>query len=170
MSAVGQAMTAVFLVARLAWWPLSTLLHALVALAAPFYHVAVFVALPLLHAASTAIHIASLPFTVQWLERIETLYVYLGTAALIGCITGGVVYTLFGFLSSALHMDAPAVPAAPARRRTATASRAAKAGPKQAPPDRGPAVPPEIVKKVPEFRLRRGLLSSAVIEEEDSDL
>lgn len=67
-------------------------------------------------------------------------------------------------------MDAAVVQAPPKKQRTTAEYRASKLAHKPAlllP--HGPVIRPDIVKKVPEFRLQKGLLSSAVIEEEDSD-
>ncbi|KAF2854360.1 hypothetical protein T440DRAFT_273728 [Plenodomus tracheiphilus IPT5] len=170
MASLQQALTVLFVVLHIIWWPISKLLASLVFVLSPFYRVALFLLLPFIHAGQVVINILSFPFSAKWLERIETLYIYLGTAALIGCITGGILYTIIRVLSSTLNIDAKAPPKPRQKSRTVAQYRATKAVEKKDFPDLGPSIPPVILKKVPEFRRRKGLLSSAVIEEEDSDL
>ncbi|KAH9872778.1 hypothetical protein J1614_005172 [Plenodomus biglobosus] len=169
MAYLDQALTIIFLVYHILWWPVSRLIASLIFLLAPFYRVTVFLLLPFNHAGHVLINVLSFPFTVKWLERIETLYVYLGTAALIGSITGGILYTIMRVLSSILNIDASAMPKPRQKSRTVAEYRATKAVNKEDVFDQTPAIPPVIIKKVPEFRRRKGLLSSAIIEEEDSD-
>lgn len=170
MAYLDQALTIIFLVGHILWSPVSTLIASLTFLLAPFYRVTVFLLLPFTHAAHVLTNVLSFPFTVKWLERIETLYVYLGTAALIGCITGGILYTIMRVLSSTLNINpSSAMPKPRQKSRTVAEYRATKAVNKEGVFDQKPSIPPVIMKKVPEFRRRKGLLSSAIIEEEDSD-
>ncbi|KAH9860106.1 hypothetical protein IAQ61_011890 [Plenodomus lingam] len=164
-----QALTIFFLALHLIWWPISRLFASLAFLLAPFYRVAFFLLLPFIHAAHVLVNILSIPFSLAWLQRIETLYIYLGTAALIGCITGVLLYIIVQLLSSALNLHPSVVPKPRQRTRTVAEYRAAKATKKEESFHRAPTIPPGIMKKVPEFRRRKGLLSSAIIEEEDSD-
>jgi len=96
------------------------------------------------------------------------LYVFLGTAGLVGCITGATLFVIFRFLSSSLHLDAPIVPKEPAKGRTAAEYRAARRVKREQMIDDSPNTTPVVLKRVPGPR-RRGLLSQAIIEEEDSD-
>ncbi|KAI4678911.1 uncharacterized protein J4E88_006199 [Alternaria novae-zelandiae] len=154
--------------AHVIWFPINKLINLVVILLLPFYNVITFVLLPFIHLGQSIIRVLSIPFSVKWLERIETLYVYFGTASLIGCITGTIIFVIFRFLSSTLKIDAPIVPKEPEQGRTAAEYRAARRVKKEEPIDHSPSVTPVVLKKVAGPR-RRGLLSQAIIEEEDSD-
>ncbi|KAF2744439.1 hypothetical protein M011DRAFT_384810, partial [Sporormia fimetaria CBS 119925] len=67
-----------------------------------------FVLLPITYALQGIYIIASIPFRLQLLERLETLYIYLGIAALIGCGTGALLFLVFNSLSSALMIGSVA--------------------------------------------------------------
>jgi hypothetical protein len=95
------------------------------------------------------------------------VYVYLGTAGLIGCLTGAVLFLIFRLLSSTLNMDSTIVPQSEDKGRTAAAYRAARRE-KMEMTKQSPSASPIVLKKVAGPR-RRGLLSQAIIEEEDSD-
>ncbi|EDU40041.1 hypothetical protein PtrSN002B_002399 [Pyrenophora tritici-repentis] len=153
---------------RLTWWPISKFINACIILLLPFYNLTTFILLPFIHLAHAIIAILSTPFRVKWLEQIETLYVFLGTAGLVGCLTGATVFVIFRFLSSTLHLDAPIVPEEPDMGRTAAEYRAARRVRKEQMIDDSPSTTPIVLKRVPGPR-RRGLLSQAIIEEEDSD-
>ncbi|RMZ69728.1 hypothetical protein GMOD_00010303 [Pyrenophora seminiperda CCB06] len=154
--------------ARLMWWPISKLINACIILLLPFYNLIAFILLPFIHLTHAIITILSIPFRVKWLEQIETLYVFLGTAGLVGCLTGAILFVIFKFLSSSLHLDAPIVPEEPTKGRTAAEYRAARRVKKEQMIDHSPTTTPVVLKRVPGPR-RRGLLSQAIIEEEDSD-
>ena len=98
----------------------------------------------------------------------QTLYVFLGTAGLIGCLAGAILFVVFRFLSSSLHLNAPILPEEPAKGRTAAEYRAARRVKKEEMMDYSPSTTPVVLKRVSGPR-RRGLLSQAIIEEEDSD-
>lgn len=66
-----QALTIFFLALHLIWWPISRLFASLAFLLAPFYRVAFFLLLPLIHAAHVLVNILSIPFSLAWLQRIE---------------------------------------------------------------------------------------------------
>ncbi|KAH6622211.1 hypothetical protein C7974DRAFT_414869 [Boeremia exigua] len=147
---------------------LSPILRLVLFLLSPIAIVGGFVLLPFVHLAKGLFHVVTLPLQVEWLERIETLYIYLGTAGLIGCMTGAVLYFIFKFLSSTLSIDAASKP--PARRarttaefRTAQREKREKLSPVLQSPNR------VAVDRTPSSR-RRGLLSQTIVEEEDSDL
>lgn len=101
-------------------------------------------------------------------NQVQTLYVYLGTAGLIGCITGAILFLTFKLLSSSLDLDAAIVPQKRSHGRTTAQYRTARRVKKEASLDSSPASTPIVLKKVSGQR-RRGLLSQAIIEEEDSD-
>lgn len=98
----------------------------------------------------------------------QTLYVFLGTAGLIGCLTGAVLFVIFKFLSSTLNIDKPMVPRPRKEGRTTSEYRAERRIKKEDTIDYSPTPTPLILKKVTGPR-RRGLLSQAIMEEEDSD-
>jgi hypothetical protein len=102
------------------------------------------------------------------LKGVQTLYVFLGTAGLIGCLTGAIVFAIFKFLSSSLNIDGTIVPQPRENGRTTTEYRAAKRVKREEMVDHSPSATPVVLKKVAGPR-RRGLLAQAIIEEEDSD-
>ncbi|KAF2630366.1 hypothetical protein BU25DRAFT_256988 [Macroventuria anomochaeta] len=164
-------------VVQLVWWPLrkltnairfivSPVLHAVVFILSPIWIVGSFMLLPFIHLAKGLFHIITLPLQVKWLERIETLYIYLGTAGLIGCMTGAVLYFIFKFLSSSLSIDATSR-VKPRKGRTTAEFRSARRE-KQ---DRilASMPPTQVVLDKASRRRRHGLLSQTIVEEEDSD-
>jgi hypothetical protein len=102
------------------------------------------------------------------LTQLQTLYIYLGTAALIGCLTGVVIFIIFKLISSTLNIDSAIIPQPQDRARTTAEFRAARLEKKQDARDLSPASTPIVVKRVPGSR-KKGLLSQAIMEEEDSD-
>lgn len=104
------------------------------------------------------------------LTILQTLYVYLGTAALVGCMTGAIIFVLFKFMSSSLNIDSAIVPQPRERSRTAVEYRAARREKKEEEESLDYSTPstPVVLKKIPGSR-SKGLLSQAIIEEEDSD-
>jgi hypothetical protein len=95
-------------------------------------------------------------------DSIQTLYIYLGTAGLIGCLMGGILFILFKSVSSSLHLDKPVVRN---QGRTAAEYRSARRK-KEESLHHLPVETPAVLKKA---EGRKGLLSQAIIEEEDSD-
>ncbi|KAH7386687.1 hypothetical protein DE146DRAFT_178806 [Phaeosphaeria sp. MPI-PUGE-AT-0046c] len=150
------------------WWPFDQLLKTLVFLLAPIWTLVSFTLLPFIHLVQTIITIITFPLKGAWLDRIETLYVYLGTAALIGCFTGVVVFIVFKFISSSLDIDSSLVPQPQKRARTTAEFQAARRENKERSFDSSLASTPVVLKKVPGAR-HRGLMAQAIIEEEDSD-
>lgn len=69
--ALDRALTVLFLILHILWWPLSKILAILLFILAPFYRVGVFLLLPFIHAGRTILNVLSFPFSVRWLERIE---------------------------------------------------------------------------------------------------
>ncbi|KAF3035643.1 hypothetical protein E8E11_004500 [Didymella keratinophila] len=165
-------------VVNLVWWPISKLINTtrivlspilqlVVFLLSPIWIVGSFLVLPFIHLVRGLYHVVTLPLQVKWLERIETLYIYLGTAGLVGCMTGAVLYFIFKVLSSSLSIDNNTSKEKHRIGRTTAEFRAARRE-KQ---DRmlGPSLSiPVVVDKVA-GRRGRGLLSQTIVEEEDSD-
>lgn len=73
------------LLARLASWPLTTSINALVVLLRPLYALTIFALLPFVHLAHAAIAIIALPFNVKWLEQIEVINSRLSTTCAAAC-------------------------------------------------------------------------------------
>ncbi|KAF1850843.1 uncharacterized protein K460DRAFT_273551 [Cucurbitaria berberidis CBS 394.84] len=165
---MADALTTVFIILHIIWWPLSKIIKAIVILLTPFWIVATFLLLPFIHIGHAIINVLSFPFRLQWMERLETIYIYLGTAGLIGCITGAILFTIFKILSSSLNIDATSVPETRDSGPTAAEYRAARRKKKDESMDYSPIATPVVLSKVATPR-RRGLLSQAIIEEEDSD-
>jgi hypothetical protein len=176
---------------RIIWWPITKLINLTIILLIPFYNILAFIVLPLIHLEGAILRVLSLPFTMKWLERIEvnhkpillradvpqgskeakcvqTLYVFLGTAGLIGCLTGAIIFAIFKFLSSSLNIDRTIVPEPRETGRTTARYRAQRRVKREEMIDHSPRTTPVVLKKVAGPR-RRGLLSQAIIEEEDSD-
>ena len=182
-------------VVNLVWWPmgklintiqsiLSPILRLVVFLLSPIWIVSSFLVLPFVHLVKGLYHVITLPLTVKWLERIEvcscfnreamqilnhlqTLYIYLGAAGLVGCMTGAILYFIFKFLSSSLSIDANSKEK-PRKSRTTAEFRVARRE-KQDQMLAASLPIPVVVDKVP-GRRGRGLLSQTIVEEEDSDL
>ncbi|KAJ4335904.1 hypothetical protein N0V87_005760 [Didymella glomerata] len=164
-------------VVNLVWWPISKLiatvrivlspiLRLVVFLLSPIWIVGSFLVLPFVHLARGLYHTLTLPLQVKWLERIETLYIYLGTAGLIGCMTGAILYFIFRFLSSSLSIDAGSKEK-PRKGRTTAEFRAARREKQDQVLTRSLPIP-VVVDKV-SGRRGRGLLSQTIVEEDDSD-
>lgn len=87
-------------------------------------------------------------------------------------MTGAVVFILFKFVSSSLNLDSASVSQPRDRSRTTadfrTEQRVKRKRVKEESLEVSPAHTPVILKRVPGAR-RQGLLSQAIIEEEDSD-
>ncbi|KAF2798400.1 hypothetical protein K505DRAFT_321934, partial [Melanomma pulvis-pyrius CBS 109.77] len=151
-----------------ACWPLLKLCQALLFLLAPVWTVAQFVLLPITSLAHALLTVALFPFRLHLLDRLETIYIYLGIAALIGCIAGAILHFSFSFLSSTLSIDAASESRAHARARTAAAYRAARSTRKAG--TLAYTANPAMLNTAPGSRRQRGVLSQTIIEEEeDSD-
>ncbi|CAI6333511.1 unnamed protein product [Periconia digitata] len=90
------------------WWPTDRIIRAIKYTLSPFWTLITFVFLPVTYLVQTVLSIVLFPFRVDVLERVETIYIWLGVAALVGCITGGVLYLIYRGLTSALNIDASA--------------------------------------------------------------
>jgi hypothetical protein len=83
-------------------------------------------------------------------------------------VTGAVLFIIFKFVSSSLNIDSAIVPQPQHQGRTTAEYRAAWRGKKEGSTDHSPASTPIALKKVAGSR-KRGLLSQAITEAEDSD-
>lgn len=184
-------------VAQLAWWPiskcifavqvvLSLLLHVVIRLLSPFWIVGSFLLLPFVHLARGLFHVVTFPLQVKWLERIEvcasvdrqrlenntkgiqTLYIYLGTAGIIGCLTGAVLYFIFNLLSPSIS-NQPTPKPKPRETRTTADFRNQQRGKRE---ERlsGHSGSSRVIVARPPASKRSGLLSQSIVEEEDSDI
>ncbi|KAF2031427.1 hypothetical protein EK21DRAFT_63206 [Setomelanomma holmii] len=158
----------IFATLHIIWWPVSQIIRAVVFLVSPIWLLLSFILLPFIHLGHTIINVVTFPFSITWLDRIETVYVFLGTAGLIGCMTGALVFIIFKFVSSTLNIDSTIVPQPQRQGRTTADYRAAWREKKEEQMDHSPLSSPIVLRKVTGSR-RRGLLSQAIIEEEDSD-
>ncbi|KAF2733536.1 hypothetical protein EJ04DRAFT_438922 [Polyplosphaeria fusca] len=148
-------------------WPFLKLARGLAVLLSPFWALARFLLLPVTYLATALFTLLSLPFSLNLLDRVETIYAFLGIAGLIGCITGALLYFFFDFLSSTLGINDPPDTDAHANGRTVSAHRAARRKRKAEAVNfrANPAMP-----SAASPQRRRGLLAQTIIEEEDSDL
>ncbi|KAK3202412.1 hypothetical protein GRF29_161g1120846 [Pseudopithomyces chartarum] len=144
------------------WWPTSKLLSVFALVLSPFWAVLQFVLLPVIYLAHAVYAVLSLPFKLNILERIETIYVWVGIAALIGCIAGGVLFVIFSFITSAFRIDRAADPQRKSQGRTVRDFRAARRGKKETLSE-SPSRPR--VDKVAVLR-RRGPTVQSILEDE----
>ena len=96
------------------------------------------------------------------------MYIYLGSAGLIGCMTGAVLYFIFNVLSSTLNING-SLKAKPRKPRTAAEFRIEQHE-KREELFSGHSSPARVVSDRTPTSKRRGLLSQTIAEEEDSDL
>ncbi|KAL6706660.1 hypothetical protein ACN47E_005202 [Coniothyrium glycines] len=154
---------------RLIWWPIRHLLYALIVILRPLCNLVAFLLLPLSRFGQAIFHILSFPFQVKWSERIETLYVFLGTAGLVGCMTGAIVFLIFRALSSSLKIHTAAILPQPSDSgRTAAEYRSSRRPMNQASLTPAPQTDPTALPKAP-ILPRRRLFSQAIVEQDDSD-
>ncbi|OJD31585.1 uncharacterized protein BKCO1_4600023 [Diplodia corticola] len=69
----------------------------------PLYYALQFVLLPFIYLAHFVCRAVVFPFVV--VAKLETLWVYLGVAGIVGGTTGGILYLSFGVLKTALNLD-----------------------------------------------------------------
>ena len=92
----------------------------------------------------------------------QTIYVWVGVAGLIGCITGSVLFLVYRFAVSVLKIDGGTVDKSNMGRRTMKEFRAARRGKKE----QGTGTPSGTrVDKVAALR-GRGLMTQPLVEEE----
>lgn len=173
-------------------WPIIKIIQGIGFVLSPFWTLTQFVLLPITYLIHGILSIVLFPFRLQLLERVEvrspcictktdmcldwdtvlsapkqTIYIYLGIAGLIGCITGAILHFSFSFLSSTFSIDTASETKALQKGRTAAEYRAGRRRRNEKPI--GYSSTPTVVKKEGPFRKQRGLLSQTIIEEEDSD-
>ncbi|KAJ4302734.1 hypothetical protein N0V90_001624 [Kalmusia sp. IMI 367209] len=144
------------------WWPVTKILLAIGIILSPFWSVAQFILLPVTYLVQGLLAVILFPFRLHILERIETIYIWLGVASLIGCITGAVLFLLFKFLSSALDIDGAAGANSRPKGKTIKEFRTARRMKKEPPSESssGPTVIEAAAAR------RRGISSQAILEEE----
>ncbi|KAF2446441.1 hypothetical protein P171DRAFT_357484 [Karstenula rhodostoma CBS 690.94] len=144
------------------WLPISKILSAVVFILSPFWALAQFIFLPVAYLLKTIYAFVSFPFRLHLLERIETIYIWVGVAGLIGCIAGTVLFLVFRFLASAFHLDGTTDAQSRASGRTVKEFRAMRRVKKE--PHTG-SPSGRRLDKVAALR-RRGLSSQPILEEE----
>ncbi|KAF2114911.1 hypothetical protein BDV96DRAFT_646778 [Lophiotrema nucula] len=162
---MAEALATASAVLYYACWPIIKLLQGLAFILSPFWNIAQFILLPFTSLAQAILGILLLPFKIQLLDRVETIYIYLGIAGLIGCLTGGILHLTFNTLSSALNIDSPAGPKARTPGRTAAQYRMERRK-KKGTETLDQSSSPSVLRAGPR---QRGLLAQTIIEEEDSD-
>ncbi|OCK98042.1 uncharacterized protein K441DRAFT_604801 [Cenococcum geophilum 1.58] len=147
-------------------YPIVKLVQWLLIALSPLWYAVQFFLLPLTHLGHVLLGTFLFPFHPQLLSNIETIYIYLGVAGLIGFVAGGFIHLCFGFLSAVLNIDSTAGNTQE-KGRTAASYRAARRKKKMQSLDY-PLSPP-LLKTEETIQPQRGLLSQTIIEEEDSD-
>lgn len=150
-------------------WPFVKLARGVALLLSPVWTVAQFILLPLTVVVQAVLSILLFPFRLNWLDRFETIYIYLGIATLIGFLAGAVLYLSFNFLTSTLRIDSSrsisALESKTRRKpRTTVEYRADRDKRKGIVP-----VPSTTLRGDMASQRQRGLLAQTIIEEEDSD-
>ncbi|KAK7539120.1 hypothetical protein IWX49DRAFT_571619 [Phyllosticta citricarpa] len=148
--------------------PLFTLARWTFIIVAPLYFALQFVLLPILHLGRFSLHVVLLPLTL--LAKLETIYIYVGVASVIGIMAGCLLHvstrvlrTMFG-----LHVDSTWPKSPPVR--SAADYRAERRR-------RGKRVPAAVPKKFEPLELpregrtlrQRSLWSQPILEEDDSE-
>ncbi|GME53702.1 hypothetical protein GTA08_BOTSDO09251 [Neofusicoccum parvum] len=145
--------------------PAYALFRGLVLAVSPLYYALQFVLLPFVYLAHFFWRVLVFPFAM--LAKLETLYVYLGVAGIVGVTAGGILYFSFSVLKSAFNLDSydeiSGVTAA--EYRAARHKKKAEQGYSGAP------VLTDSPGHLKESGLlkRRDLLSQTILEEDDSD-
>ncbi|KAI7377800.1 hypothetical protein KC336_g19492 [Hortaea werneckii] len=116
------------------WWPIGILLKYIAALtlylAKLLYWPVAFLLQPVIYLARFILTCLLAPFRL--LVKLETLYIYLGTAALVGLTIGLIISLIYGSLSNMIGSNAaPAAAAARSRLRSAREYRETKKRKKQ---------------------------------------
>ncbi|PVI07662.1 hypothetical protein DM02DRAFT_550559 [Periconia macrospinosa] len=88
------------------WWPTNKFIHVIKFILSPIWALVRFIFLPVTYLLETIFNVILFPFRINVLERIETIYIWLGIAALVGCITGAILYLIYRGLTSAFSIDA----------------------------------------------------------------
>ncbi|KAF4303121.1 hypothetical protein GTA08_BOTSDO09251 [Botryosphaeria dothidea] len=145
--------------------PVYTLFRALALVLSPLYYGLQFVLLPFIYLARFGSRVIVFPFVL--LARLETLYVYLGVAGIIGVCAGGILYFIFSALKSTFNLDSydEGYGVTAAEYRAARCKRKAGEDYASAP------VLMDTSCRFKDFRLlkQRDLLAQTILEEDDSD-
>ncbi|KAF2638907.1 hypothetical protein P280DRAFT_470923 [Massarina eburnea CBS 473.64] len=157
-----DASTILAAIVYILWWPTSAILSVTRFILAPFWSLLQFFFLPITCLVHAILALVLLPFRVDILERIETIYIWLGIAALVGCATGAAVFLIFNFLTSAFNIDAASQPKPPPQGRTIGEFRSARRE-KSGTATESSSGPTVVHMAAPR---RRGLMSQAIMEEE----
>ncbi|KAF2181641.1 hypothetical protein K469DRAFT_670699 [Zopfia rhizophila CBS 207.26] len=149
--------------------PFIKLLYAILFVLSPFWTVTQFLLLPFTHLVQTVLNIVLFPFRLHLLDRVETIYIYLGIAGLIGFFAGAILYFSFNFLSSTLNIDPAGDANARHEGRTTAEYRAARNKKRQESSDASST--PVVLRRGSGSHGRKGLpvLSQTIMEEEESD-
>ncbi|KAF2004434.1 hypothetical protein P154DRAFT_43500 [Amniculicola lignicola CBS 123094] len=158
--------TIFFVVLHCVSWPLIKLFLAVTFILSPFWAILSFILLPITSLLHVLFSVVLFPFRQQLLDKIETIYIYLGIAGIIGCATGAILHFCFNILSSSLNIDTAAEAKAREKGRTVAAFREARRKKKAQSLGSSPVSTPTMLRGP---RRQRGLLSQTIIEEEDSD-
>ncbi|KAB2576488.1 hypothetical protein BFW01_g2868 [Lasiodiplodia theobromae] len=145
--------------------PVSAILSVLFAVLSRLYNALQFVLLPFIYLAHFAWRAVVFPFVM--LAKLETLYVYLGVAGIVGVTTGGILYFSFSVLKSAFNLDSPEEFSG----ATAAEYRAARRKKKAAQRNAGAPMPMDSssqLREIPRSK-RRDLLAQTILEEDDAD-
>ncbi|EKG16160.1 hypothetical protein MPH_06597 [Macrophomina phaseolina MS6] len=144
--------------------PVHTLFRGLALVLSPVYYGLQFVLLPFIYLAHIVWRILVLPFVL--LAKLETLYVYLGVAGIIGVFAGGVLYFSFSLLKSTFNLDSydDVYGVTAAEYRAARRKRKAEESYAEAPILVGHGRPKDL-----RFLKPRDVLVQTILEEDDSD-
>ncbi|KAF2142951.1 uncharacterized protein K452DRAFT_286586 [Aplosporella prunicola CBS 121167] len=145
--------------------PVYALLQLLLVAVSPVWHGTRFVLLPFFHLGHFMSQAAMLPF--RTLAKLETLYVYLGVAGIVGIIAGCILYFFSSFIQSALNLESPDRPVG----RTPAEYRAARQKRKSMQDYNDPAVSIGNFKPMRQSGVlrQRNLLSQTILEEDTSE-
>ncbi|OCL05031.1 hypothetical protein AOQ84DRAFT_391129 [Glonium stellatum] len=147
-------------------YPFVKLVQWLLIALSPLWYGVRFMLLPLTHLGHVLLATFLFPFQLQLLRNIETIYIYLGIAGLVGFVAGGFIHLCFNFLSSALNINSTAGDTQK-NGRTAVSYRAERRKKKMLSLDY--SLNPLLPKAEEAIQPQRGVLTQTIIEEEDSD-
>ncbi|KAF2272763.1 uncharacterized protein EI97DRAFT_436694 [Westerdykella ornata] len=105
---MGAVLSAIATIFYYATFPIVQVLRLVIFILSPFWTLTKFVLLPVTYAAHGIFAILLFPLRLRLLERLETLYIYVGIAGLIGCLVGVILHVIFNALSSTLAFNGAA--------------------------------------------------------------
>ncbi|KXT10769.1 hypothetical protein AC579_2318 [Pseudocercospora musae] len=132
-------------------------------------------AAPLVYLARFMLALAATPFHV--LARFETLYIYLGVAAIVGLLAGVIVAAVYSILYNFFHLDTPPEPVSlrtakeyrqEKQKQKLDSAQSSLSSPRLLSPaalSSGYASLSDVARK----GSKRSLLATAIMEEEDPD-